>query len=398
MWSYILSQVLKQIIQKGCLEITFSNGKVEKFGKPSDELISAKFLTRDLPRKLILNTDLALGEAYSDGTLIIDDDNLFGFLKVLATNAANIPDHWLLRLVALRQSAFKKIIQRNKLLGSKENVAHHYDLSPKLYDLFLDKDKNYSCAYFNKFSDTLDQAQENKKHHIAKKLMLKSGMKVLDIGCGWGGMSLTLAREYDVNVVGITLSEVQKAICEQRAKDEGMSEKVTFLLADYRKDFGKFDRIVSIGMFEHVGAPNFTNYFKEVKNKLIDDGIALIHTIGRITPPGGTSPWINKYIFPGGYIPAMSETLASIEKNRLYVTDVEILRLHYAMTLEKWSSNFNASKQKVKEIYDDRFFRMWGYYLTASEISFRYYQNVVFQFQISKQLEEVPITRNYLYK
>ena len=398
MWSYILSQVLKQIIQKGCLEITFSNGTVEQFGKPSDELISAKFLTRDLPRKLILNTDLALGEAYSDGTLIIDNDNLFGFLKVLATNAANIPDHWLLRLVALRQSAFKKIIQRNKLLGSKENVAHHYDLSPKLYDLFLDKDKNYSCAYFNKISDTLDQAQENKKHHIAKKLMLKSGMKVLDIGCGWGGMSLTLAREYDVNVVGITLSEEQKAICEQRAKDEGMSEKVTFLLADYRKDFGKFDRIVSIGMFEHVGAPNFTNYFKEVKNKLIDDGIALIHTIGRITPPGGTSPWINKYIFPGGYIPAMSETLASIEKNRLYVTDVEILRLHYAMTLEKWSSNFNASKQKVKEIYDDRFFRMWGYYLTASEISFRYYQNVVFQFQISKQLEEVPITRNYLYK
>ena len=277
-------------------------------------------------------------------------------------------------------------------------MAHHYDLSPELYEMFLDKDLNYSCAYFLSEKNTLVEAQENKKHHIAKKLMLKPNMKVLDIGCGWGGMSLTLAREYEANVIGITLSKEQKLVCEQRALDEGLSHKVKFELMDYREDVGKFDRIVSIGMFEHVGIPNYNRFWREVFQKLSDDGIGLIHTIGRATPPGGTNPWINKYIFPGGYIPAMSEVMGNVEQNDLYVTDVEVLRLHYAKTLKRWYENFRNNEREIKKIYDEKFCRMWKYYLIASEISFRYYQHVVFQFQISKKLESLPLSRTYIYE
>ena len=398
MWSAILITSLETFIVQGNITVKFVDGNIKQIGQRGKASVVISLLEQDLPKKLILNPDLALGEAYTNGTLLIENDDLFGLLKILALNAKKQQNHWLSKLVKFRQNAFRRFFQRNKISGAKLNVAHHYDLSPELYEMFLDKDLNYSCAYFLSDKNTLAEAQENKKHHIAKKLMLKPNMNVLDIGCGWGGMSLTLARDYEANVLGITLSKEQKLVCEQRALEEGLSHKVKFELMDYREDMGKFDRIVSIGMFEHVGIPNYNRFWREVFQKLSDDGIGLIHTIGRATPPGGTNPWINKYIFPGGYIPAMSEVMGNVEQNDLYVTDVEVLRLHYAKTLKRWYENFRNNEREIKKIYDEKFCRMWKYYLIASEISFRYYQHVVFQFQISKKLESIPLSRTYLYE
>ena len=398
MWSAILITSLETFIVQGNITVKFVDGNIKQIGQRGRASVVISLLEKDLPKKLILNPELALGEAYTNGTLAIENDDLFGLLKILALNAKKQQNHWLSKLVKLRQNAFRRFFQRNKISGAKLNVAHHYDLSPELYEMFLDKDLNYSCAYFLSDKNTLVEAQKNKKHHIAKKLMLKPNINVLDIGCGWGGMSLTLAREYEANVLGITLSKEQKLVCEQRALEEGLSHKVKFELMDYREDVGKFDRIVSIGMFEHVGIPNYNRFWREVFQKLSDDGIGLIHTIGRATPPGGTNPWINKYIFPGGYIPAMSEVMGNVEQNDLYVTDVEVLRLHYAKTLKRWYENFRNNEREIKKIYDEKFCRMWKYYLIASEISFRYYQHVVFQFQISKKIESLPLSRKYIYE
>jgi cyclopropane-fatty-acyl-phospholipid synthase len=398
MWSAILITSLETFIVQGNITVKFVDGNIKQIGQRGRASVVISLLEKDLPKKLILNPELALGEAYTNGTLAIENDDLFGLLKILALNAKKQQNHLLSKLVKLRQNAFRRFFQRNKISGAKLNVAHHYDLSPELYEMFLDKDLNYSCAYFLSDKNTLVEAQKNKKHHIAKKLMLKPNINVLDIGCGWGGMSLTLAREYEANVLGITLSKEQKLVCEQRALEEGLSHKVKFELMDYREDVGKFDRIVSIGMFEHVGIPNYNRFWREVFQKLSDDGIGLIHTIGRATPPGGTNPWINKYIFPGGYIPAMSEVMGNVEQNDLYVTDVEVLRLHYAKTLKRWYENFRNNEREIKKIYDEKFCRMWKYYLIASEISFRYYQHVVFQFQISKKIESLPLSRTYIYE
>ncbi len=398
MWSAILITSLETFIVQGNITVKFVDGNIKQIGQRGRASVVISLLEKDLPKKLILNPELALGEAYTNGTLVIENDDLFGLLKILALNAKKQQNHWLSKLVKLRQNAFRRFFQRNKISGAKLNVAHHYDLSPELYEMFLDKDLNYSCAYFLSDKNTLVEAQKNKKHHIAKKLMLTPNINVLDIGCGWGGMSLTLAREYEANVLGITLSKEQKLVCEQRALEEGLSHKVKFELMDYREDVGKFDRIVSIGMFEHVGIPNYNRFWREVFQKLSDDGIGLIHTIGRTTPPGGTNPWINKYIFPGGYIPAMSEVMGNVEQNDLYVTDVEVLRLHYAKTLKRWYENFRNNEREIKKIYDEKFCRMWKYYLIASEISFRYYQHVVFQFQISKKIESLPLSRTYIYE
>ena len=398
MWSAILITSLETFIVQGNITVKFVDGNIKQIGQRGRASVVISLLEKDLPKKLILNPELALGEAYTNGTLVIENDDLFGLLKILALNAKKQQNHWLSKLVKLRQNAFRRFFQRNKISGAKLNVAHHYDLSPELYEMFLDEDLNYSCAYFLSDKNTLVEAQKNKKHHIVKKLMLQPNINVLDIGCGWGGMSLTLAREYEANVLGITLSKEQKLVCEQRALEEGLSHKVKFELMDYREDVGKFDRIVSIGMFEHVGIPNYNRFWREVFQKLSDDGIGLIHTIGRATPPGGTNPWINKYIFPGGYIPAMSEVMGNVEQNDLYVTDVEVLRLHYAKTLKRWYENFRNNEREIKKIYDEKFCRMWKYYLIASEISFRYYQHVVFQFQISKKIESLPLSRAYIYE
>ena len=280
---------------------------------------------------------------------------------------------------------------------SRANVAHHYDLSGELYDLFLDTDRQYSCAYFRRPDMTLEEAQAAKKHHIAGKLLIEPGMKVLDIGCGWGGMGLTLARDYGAEVTGVTLSTEQYNMANKRAEEAGLADRCKFELMDYRDVQGQFDRIVSVGMFEHVGIPHYEEYFRTVKRLLTDDGIALIHTIGRSDPPGTTSPWILKYIFPGGYCPALSEAMRPIENQDLFATDVEVWRLHYAETLRHWHDRFMANIDRARELYDERFCRMWRYYLLACEMTFRHNRQVVFQFQITKQQDAVPLTRDYLY-
>jgi len=291
----------------------------------------------------------------------------------------------------------RRLDQFNPVTRSRSNVAHHYDLSGELYDLFLDEDRQYSCAYFARPDMTLEEAQAAKKAHIARKLLIKPGMRVLDIGCGWGGMGLTLARDFGADVTGVTLSREQHAMANARAEKAGLSDKARFELMDYRDVAGQFDRIVSVGMFEHVGVPHYDEYFASVHRLLRPDGIALIHTIGRAGPPGATSPWITKYIFPGGYCPAMSEAVAAIERHHLVTTDVEVWRLHYAETLREWRRRFEANIDRVRALYDDRFCRMWRYYLIASELTFRLNNQVVFQFQMSPKQDSVPLTRDYLY-
>jgi cyclopropane-fatty-acyl-phospholipid synthase len=290
------------------------------------------------------------------------------------------------------------VSQLNGLRAAKANVAHHYDLTPALYNLFLDADKQYSCAYFRTPQDTLDQAQLQKKHHIARKLLIEPGMRVLDIGCGWGGLALTLARDYGARVLGITLSEEQLAIAKRRAQESGLGDRVEFRLQDYRHVTEVFDRVVSVGMFEHVGLPNYGTYFRAVNDRLGEDGVALIHTIGHPGPPAPTSAWIRKHIFPGGYIPSLSEVTPAIEKSGLRPADIECWRLHYAMTLRHWYDRFTARAAEAAAIHDERFVRMWRFYLAGSEATFRWGRQDVWQFQLSKKVDAVPITRDYLYE
>ncbi len=332
-----------------------------------------------------------------DGTLTIENDDLRGFMALMLTNINRHGHVWWERPAERLRKSLRWMQQFNPVGRARRNVAHHYDLSGELYDLFLDKDKQYSCAYFRSPDDTLEQAQLNKKHHIARKLLIKPGMSVLDIGCGWGGMALTLAKDYGARVVGVTLSQEQHAVATRRAEEAGLSDRVEFRLMDYREVTESFDRIVSVGMFEHVGVPHYREYFRQVHDRLKPDGIALIHTIGRTCPPGSTSPFILKYIFPGGYVPAMSEAMAAIEHEDLCTNDVEVWRLHYAETLRHWLERFEANIDRAREIYDDRFCRMWRFYLLGSEMTFRLDDQVVFQFQLSHRQDVVPLTRDYLY-
>jgi cyclopropane-fatty-acyl-phospholipid synthase len=340
---------------------------------------------------------MAVGEGYTDGGLMIDGDDLEGFLALVTHNAAANGKVWWRRLDHAIRYMRRKIDQNNPAFRARRNVAHHYDLSAELYDLFLDTDRQYSCAYFADPSMTLEQAQEAKKHHIAGKLLLEPGMDVLDIGCGWGGMALTLARDYGARVLGVTLSEEQHKMATERAEAAGLSDRVRFELIDYRAVKGQFDRIVSVGMFEHVGVPYYREYFDTVHARLKPGGVALIHTIGRAAPPGTTSPWIAKYIFPGGYVPALSEMSAAVEDSDLYPTDVEVWRLHYAETLKAWYERFVANEHKARALYDERFCRMWRYYLKACELTFRYNRQCVFQYQMARKQDAVPLTRDYLY-
>jgi cyclopropane-fatty-acyl-phospholipid synthase len=399
MWTGLLDQMLDHIIQTGDLRVTMPGGGKHRYGDGTGPRIEVTFHDPSLPRRMVRNPDLALGEGYMDGSVTIEGDDLYGLLSLAITNIARQRKAilWQRPLVAMRR-ALRRVEQNNPVGRSRVNVAHHYDLSSELYDLFLDEDRQYSCAYFRRPSDTLEQAQSNKKRHIASKLLIQPGMSVLDIGCGWGGMALTLARDYGARVTGVTLSREQHAMATRRAADTGLADQVEFRLMDYRHVTERFDRIVSVGMFEHVGAPHFLEYFRHVRERLAPDGVALVHTIGRADPPGFTSPWITKYIFPGGYVPAMSETMAAVEKARLFTTDIEVWRLHYADTLKLWHDRFMANIDKARALYDDRFCRMWRYYLIASELTFRLNRQVVFQFQLSRKQETVPLTRDYLYR
>ncbi len=405
MWISLCKILVAKTIQIGDLTLHYPDGTTQILGDGAAPHVEVFLQDPTLPRKIILNTDMAVGEAYMDGRLTITDDDLFGFLELGIKNRRYFNDappseqvFWV-RLQGWIHHQLRTIRSNNILERARKNVAHHYNLSDDLYDLFLDEDKQYSCAYFKTAGDTLEAAQAQKKHHIAKKLCLEKGMRVLDIGCGWGGLGLTLAREYGVKVVGVTLSESQHKIAVARAGEAGLD--VDFRLQDYRLVDGQFDRIVSVGMFEHVGLKHHNEFFSHVYKLLNPEGVALIHTIGRNSAPFAVSSWIQKYIFPGGYLPSLSEITHASEEAALETMDIEILRLHYAETIKHWRARFDGNIEAARLVYDDRFCRMWRYYLAASETTFRFDKQAVFQVQLVRGAGGagvVPLTRDYLYK
>jgi cyclopropane-fatty-acyl-phospholipid synthase len=398
MWDRLLDRLLHRLVQDGRLTLTLPDGTIRSYGGPGGPQVHARLHDPALPARLVRAPDMALGEAYMDGSLTVEGDDLPALLALLMRNAAQgRADVWRFPLERA-QRVVHRIRQVTPAHRARQNVAHHYDLSGALYDLFLDEDRQYSCAYFKAPDDRLEQAQAQKKAHIAAKLCLSPGQTVLDIGCGWGGMAITLARDHGVKVLGVTLSEEQHRVATDRAAAAGLSDRIDIRLTDYRSVTGTFDRIVSVGMFEHVGLPHYREYFRQVGDRLHPDGVALIHTIGRPGPPGVTSPWITKYIFPGGYVPALSEVMPAIQDSGLYTTDIEVWRLHYAETLRHWRARFEVNIDRVRALYDDRFCRMWRYYLVASEMTFRHHRQCVFQIQLAHRQDAVPLTRDYLYR
>ena len=340
-------------------------------------------------RRMLVVPDLYLGEAYMDGTLTVDSGSLYEVLDFFAIN--------LMPRVFDTNTVVRATTYQNNVVGkAKDNVAFHYDLNRALFELFLDEDLQYSCAYFTDARESLESAQLNKKMRVAAKLLLAPGLRVLDIGSGFGGLSLHLARTFGVDVVGLTLSEEQWHVSTARAKAEGLADKVAFKLQDYRDETGRYDRVVSVGMFEHVGQSHFDEFFHSLRGLLTDDGVCLLHSIGSMAPPGATSPFLLKYIFPGGYAPALSETFAAIERAGFWATDVEILRLHYAETLGNWHRRFQLNREKVRSLYDERFCRMFEYYLQLCEIGYRRLNWMNFQIQLAKSVSAVPTTRDYL--
>ena len=398
MWNKLLDKFIAALVHQGTLDVTYPDGKTRRYGDGTGTPVGLHLHNADIVKRMILNPDLAAGEGYMEGSLTIDGDDLHGFLSLVKTmkGAGRAPR--LRRFMKRLRKLKRRISQHNPASKARENVSHHYDLSGEMYDLFLDKDRQYSCAYFRNPEVSLEQAQIDKKNHIARKLRLEPGQSVLDIGCGWGGMGLTLAGDYGARVTGVTLSTEQYGVATARAQEAGLEGRAEFRLQDYRDVTERFDRIVSVGMFEHVGVPHYQEYFSKIKELLEEDGVALIHTIGRFGPPGATNPWIAKYIFPGGYSPALSEMMVVIEKSGLMITDVEVLRLHYAETLRHWYGRFMENIDKAREIYDERFCRMWRFYLIAAEMTFRDGRQSVFQLQLAKRHGAVPMTREYLYR
>ncbi len=383
----MLGVVLAELVEHGTLIFIWPDGKRRIFGAGGPRA-TVKLHGRWTPWTIGLRPELAFGEAYMDGRLTVEEGTIADVLEILISNMGTRELPANMRAWRLLRHLYRPISQFNRATRARKNVAHHYDLSAKFYDLFLDPDRQYSCAYFNEPKMTLEAAQAAKKRHIAAKLKLDTpGLSVLDIGSGWGGLGLELAREARANVLGVTLSTEQLALANQRVAAAGLSERCRFALKDYRDLDGPFDRIVSVGMFEHVGVRYYDTFFRKLHQLLAPDGVALLHTIGRTDGPGATNPWIAKYIFPGGYVPALSEVASAIERSGLYVTDVEILRLHYAETLKEWRTRFLKNWAKAAALYDEKFCRMWEFYLAAAEMTFRYDREVVFQIQLSKRIE-----------
>ena len=387
---------LKSLVTVGTLRVIDANGKLHEFSGSPGPSVTIRLHDRSLHTRLFFNPHLATGEAFMDGTLTVEDGDIYDFAALGMMNLRSGQGHWVQDIVAGFRRMGKRLAQHNPVGRAQVNVAHHYELSDTLYELFLDKDRQYSCAYFQTTEDSLDEAQENKRRHIAAKLLLESDSRVLDIGSGWGGLALYLAQVSGADVTGITLSQEQLKVARERAMAARLATKVRFNLQDYREVTGRFDSIVSVGMFEHVGVGYYRAFFNAVRDLLAEEGVALLHSIGRMNGPGATSPWARKYIFPGGYVPALSEVLPVIERAGLVVTDIEILRLHYAETLKAWRRNFNANRTRIAEIYDQRFCRMWEFYLASSEAAFRYGGLMVFQIQMAKRHEAVPLTRDYI--
>lgn len=392
----LLNSMMSRFVKVGQLTIIDVQGKAHVHGPGGYPTATIRLTDKKLYRQLFLNPELRAGEAYMDGTLICEGGGIRDLLEVFAHNREGLRGHPLQKALKGWLKKIRRWHQRNKTSASRKNVQHHYDLSNDFYRLFLDEDLQYSCAYWPSTDITLEEAQRLKKAHIAAKLNLSPGMKVLDIGCGWGGMAIYLAKIFDVKVVGVTLSDEQHALGVARVKDMGLEDKVDLRIQDYRHIEENFDRVVSVGMFEHVGVAHYLEYFSKIRELLTDDGVALVHSIGRKGGPGTTGAWIRKYIFPGGYSPALSETFAEIEKAGLWVTDTEILRLHYAETLLEWDKRFQANRTKVAELFDEKFCRMWEFYLIVSEFSFRHGKHMNFQIQLAKTVNALPMTRDYM--
>ena len=375
-----------------------SSSKKYVIGKPIKENpIIVKLLDKNLNYKLLWNPDLYFGEAYMNGSLIIENGTLSEFLEIALRNIGRSDINIYGKILNTIKGTFRYLTKFNKGLVSKNNVSHHYDISESLYDLFLDANRQYSCAYFKNENDTLEQAQENKMNHITKKLNIQANQKVLDIGSGWGTLAIHIAQKTNASVTGITLSENQLEYSKKKAKELNLGNQVEFKLVDYRELNEKFDRIVSVGMFEHVGRKFYRKYFNTVSKLLNDQGIALIHTIGSSNPPRNPQPWITKYIFPGGYTPSLSQIARPIEDSGLIISDMEVLRMHYAHTLRNWKERFLSKKTTVLEMFDEKFFRMWEFYLASCEMAFKWGDQVVFQLQLTKDNISAPTTRDYIY-
>src|SRR5271167_2767751 len=392
----VFKAYLRRLVRKGRLEVETADGTVETFGDGTGPLLGVKLLDRAAEWKLMLNPALSLGELYMDGRIIVTKGDLYSLLELGARDLAELEGMFWGKALNQARMALRDLHQRNDRRRARRNIAQHYDLNERLYGLFLDSDRQYSCAYFEYPGQSLEDAQTAKKRHIAAKLLPEDGATALDIGCGFGGLGLYLGGVAGARVTGVTLSEEQFAVATSRARQMGLADRVDFRLQDYRDVPEKFDRIVSVGMFEHVGVNHYDEFFTKVRDLLKDDGVMLLHSIGRNSVPGVTNPWIRKYIFPGGYIPSLSEVLPAIERAGLFVTDIEILRLHYAETLRAWRERFMANREQAAELYDERFCRMWEFYLAGSETSFRVDGHMVFQIQIARRQDAVPLTRDYL--
>ncbi len=392
----LLTALASRIIEHGHLEIEFADGTIQTFGDGSGQRIAVRFSDRRGPLDLVLNPELALGELFMDGRLEMAEGSIYDFLSLVSANAVRRKPPALMKAIRIARDAKNALLVRNGRRRALANSAHHYDLDGRLYDLFLDDDRQYTCAYFERPDMSLDEAQLAKKRHIAAKLIVEPGHRALDIGCGWGGMALYLARVCGAEVVGVSLSKEQLSVARERAQKGGLAGRISFRLEDYRDTQGVFDRIVSVGMLEAVGPAQLGVYFAKVASLLDSDGVALIHTIGKVDGPGAANPWLTKYIFPGGYVPSMSELAAAIEASGLYLVDVEVLRMHYAETLKAWRERFLARRDEAKALYDERFCRMWEFYLALCEVAFRVDGECVFQVLLAKQHDTVPITRDYI--
>ncbi|NNE59200.1 MAG: class I SAM-dependent methyltransferase [Hellea sp.] len=395
----LLKGLLTKFVGDGRMTVIDADGNRHEIGKGLKDGPHPIFKIHDkkLYTRLFLNPELVAGEAYMDGTITFEEGStLHDLLKLFKQDSTGVRKHPMQKALKGWLKKIRRFHQRNQTHAARENVQHHYDLSNDFYRLFLDEDMQYSCAYWSDPDMTLEQAQEAKKAHIAAKLNLKPGDKVLDIGCGWGGKAIYIAQNFGCEVVGVTLSDNQHRLARERVKAAGLSDKINIRIQDYRHIEEKFDAVVSVGMFEHVGLAHFREYFEKIRDLLTDDGCALIHSIGRKGGPSTTGAWIRKYIFPGGYSPALSETFAEIEKAKLWVTDCEIWRLHYAETIKEWESRFQANKEKITDMFDERFFRMFEFYLIISEYSFRYGSHMNFQIQLTKDRNALPLTRDYM--
>jgi cyclopropane-fatty-acyl-phospholipid synthase len=397
----LIDRFLARAVKRGVLTVHHAGGRIARFGTPDPDYrdVTIRFADAGAASAIVRHPALGAAEMFMDGRLIVEDGDIRDLIELLKRNTpwaartGELDPVWPVKALG---NILRRVDRINLARRSKKNVAHHYDLSDRLYDLFLDADRQYSCAYFTDPANTLEQAQDDKKAHIAGKLLLKSGHRVLDIGCGWGGMALYLHAKTGAEVFGVTLSEEQLKVARRRAKEAGVADKVKFELIDYRHVNGTFDRIVSVGMFEHVGPAHYRAFFRKCRDLLSEDGVMLVHTIGRMGGPGVTDGFVAKYIFPGGHNPSLSEIVHGYEGVKLFPTDIEVLRLHYALTLDQWYDRTTAAKEQIVALYDERFFRMWQFYLAGAAAAFRHGGLCNYQLQFARSRLAVPITRDYI--